>query len=137
MSGIAVADEVVHKFNELKLAHNTRYLTFQMSDDLTQVVLDKTSVSPSATWEDFTSDLPRHDCRYGVFDFEYEKDGGRRNKIVFVVWCPETSKIKAKMLYTSTKESLKKKLVGIGSELQATDSSEIARSEVTARVAHI
>eukprot|EP01087_Luapelamoeba_hula_P020572 TRINITY_DN7041_c0_g2_i1.p1 TRINITY_DN7041_c0_g2~~TRINITY_DN7041_c0_g2_i1.p1 ORF type:complete len:137 (+),score=24.86 TRINITY_DN7041_c0_g2_i1:110-520(+) len=133
MSGIAIADEVVHKFNELKLAHNTRYLIFKMSDNLTEVVLEKTG-APTATWENFTADLPRDDCRYGIFDFEYEKDGGRRNKIVFVVWCPETSKIKPKMLYTSTKDSLKKKLVGIGTEVQATDSSEISRAEVLARV---
>jgi len=38
------------------------------------------------------------------------------------------------MLYTSTKDSLKKKLVGIGTEVQATDASEISREEVLARV---
>jgi len=135
-SGIAIHDDCVHKFNELKLAHNMRYVIFRMSDNLSQVVLEKTA-PPTATWEDFERDLPRDDCRYGVFDFEYEKDGGKRNKIVFVVWCPETSKIKSKMLYTSTKDSLKKKLVGIGTELQATDASEIAKSEVQARVDRI
>jgi len=132
-SGIAISDDVVHKFNELKLAHNMRYTLFKMSDDLTQVVLEKTAPN-SATWADFEKDLPKDDCRYGIFDFEYEKDGGRRNKIVFVVWCPETSKIKSKMLYTSTKDSLKKKLVGIGCEVQATDASEISFDEVMARV---
>jgi len=133
MSGIAIHDDCVNRFNELKLAHSYRYLVFKMSPDLTNVVLEKTS-SASASWEEFESDLPKDDCRYGIFDFEYEKDGGRRNKIVFVVWCPETSKIKSKMLYTSTKDSLKKKLVGIGCEVQATDASEIQYSEVLSRV---
>jgi cofilin len=133
MSGIAIHDDCVNRFNELKLAHSYRYLLFKMSPDLTNVVLEKTS-SASASWEEFESDLPKDDCRYGIFDFEYEKDGGRRNKIVFVVWCPETSKIKSKMLYTSTKDSLKKKLVGIGCEVQATDASEIQYSEVLSRV---
>lgn len=26
------------------------------------------------------------DCRYAVFDFEYEAEGVTRNKILFVVW---------------------------------------------------
>jgi len=136
MSGIAISDEVVHKFNELKLGHNARYVLFKMSDDLTQVILEKVAPT-SAGWSDFEKDLPKDDCRYGIYDFEYEKDGGRRNKIVFVVWCPETSKIKSKMLYTSTKDSLKKKLVGIGTEVQATDASEIAYDEVFSRVERI
>jgi len=132
MSGIAIDDDCVHKFNELKLAHSYRYLIYKISDDLTQVVVEKAVTSGS--WEDFEHALPANDCRYGIFDFEYEKDGGVRDKIVFVVWCPENSKIKPKMLYTSTKDSLKKKLVGIGTEVQATDASEISRSEVLARV---
>jgi len=126
-------EDCVNRFNELKLAHAYRYLVFKMSPDLTNVVLEKTD-HDGASWEDFERDLPKDDCRYGIFDFEYEKDGGKRNKIVFVVWCPETSKIKQKMLYTSTKDSLKKKLVGIGTEVQATDASEISREEVLSRV---
>lgn len=27
------------------------------------------------------------DCRYGIFDFDYElKDGGKRNKLLFILW---------------------------------------------------
>jgi len=136
MTGIAIHDDCVNRFNELKLAHSYRYVLFKMSPDLKHVVLEKTAPS-SASWEDFERDLPKDDCRYGIFDFEYEKDGGRREKIVFVVWCPETSSIKSKMLYTSTRDALKKKLVGIGTEVQATDASEIARDCVLEKVDRI
>ena len=43
---------------------------------------------------------------------------------------PETSKIKQKMVYASTKEGLKKKLVGLAIEVQGTDFSEISNEAV-------
>jgi len=39
---------------------------------------------------------------------------------------PDDSKIKQKMLYASSKDALRKSLVGISSEIQGTDSSEVA-----------
>lgn len=38
---------------------------------------------------------------------------------------PDSAKIKSKMLYTSSKADLRKKLVGVATEIQATDASEI------------
>jgi cofilin len=51
-----------------------------------------------------------------------------------VLWSPDTAKIKSKMLYTSSLADLRKKLVGIGTEVQATDSSEIDYEEVLNKV---
>ena len=39
---------------------------------------------------------------------------------------PETSKIRSKMLYASSKDAIRKKLVGISNEIQGTDFSEVA-----------
>jgi len=133
MSGIAISNDVVEKYQELKLGHNYRYIILTMSSNLSEVIVEKTA-GPSANYDDFLRDLPKDDCRYAIYDFEYTKDGGQRNKIVFAVWCPESSKIKPKMLYTSTKDSLKKKLVGLAVEIQATDSSEISREAVMEKV---
>ncbi|KAL6056589.1 cofilin [Balamuthia mandrillaris] len=87
-SGIAIDDECVNKFNELKLGKNVRYAIFKIADDHKSVVFEKEAPT-SATWEDFVGELPRNDARYGIFDFEYEVDGGKRNKIVFVLWAPD------------------------------------------------
>lgn len=43
---------------------------------------------------------------------------------------PETAKIKQKMVYASTKEGFKKKLVGVAVEVQGTDFSEISHEAV-------
>merc|ERR1711982_154109 len=71
--------------------------------------------------------LPERDCRYAIFDYEFQVDGGQRNKITFILWAPDSAPIKAKMMYTSTKDSIKKKLVGIQVEVQATDAAESPR----------
>lgn len=44
---------------------------------------------------------------------------------------PDESKIKTKMLYASSKDALRRSLVGIAHEIQGTDHSEIAYSEGT------
>jgi len=58
-------------------------------------------------------------------------------KIVFVTWCPETSGIKQKMVYATTNQTLKKLFEGIGCHLQATDASEVEKSEVLARLIRV
>ncbi len=48
--------------------------------------------------------------------------------------CPDGAKVKAKMIYTSSKDSVRKKLVGIGTEVQATDKAEISHDAVLEKV---
>jgi hypothetical protein len=56
-----------------------------LSPDNTQIVVEKTSDTNS--YDDFLADLPPNDCRYAVYDFEYEKgDEGKRNKLCFYAW---------------------------------------------------
>ena len=130
-SGVAVHDEVVAKYQELKLGHQHKFVLFKLSDDLKEVVFERTSTAGQDSYQDFVNSLPPNDCRYAVYDFAFKaEDGGDRNKILFVLWCPDSAKIKAKMIYTSTKDSIRKKLVGIGTEIQATDKAEISHDAV-------
>ncbi len=147
---------------------------------MSSVVVEK--AVESGTYDNFVASLPKSECRYAIFDFEYEKPGeGQRNKICFFAWwvyyithaiqwrqmsmmlyhlvidwycysycyiyvnkelsltmticrAPDTAKIKQKMLYASSKDALRKKLVGIATEIQATDLSEIAYDVVLDKV---
>jgi len=134
-SGVAVADEVVNKYQELKLGHQHRFVFFKLTDDLREVVFEK-AAPPTASYDDFVSALPPSDCRYAVYDYPYtaEDGSGDRGKILFVLWCPDTAKIKSKMIYTSSKDAIRKKLVGIGTEIQATDKAEISNDAVLEKV---
>jgi len=133
-SGVAVSDECVTKYQELKLGHSLKYIIYKLSDDLREIVVDK-AAGAEATYEQFQKDLPDNDCRYAVYDFEYiAEDGGPRNKILFVLWAPDSAKVKPKMMYTSSKDGLRKKLVGVGTEIQATDRAEIDKEQVREKV---
>jgi len=132
-SGIKVADACVEQFNQLKLGKQHRYVLYKINDSNTEIVVENTQPK-TATYEDFVKALPRDDCRYAVFDFEYQQEGGLRNKILFVVWAPEGSKLKRKMLIAASKDAFRKKLVGIGTEIQATDVAEIDKASVLEKV---
>ena len=135
-SGITAEEECVEKFNELKLGHKYRYIVYTITDDYTKIVTLKTA-EPSATYDDFLGELPEKECRYAVYDYEYEDDGRKQNKIIFVVWAPDVAKVKPKMLVASSKDSFKRVLVGLGAEIQATELSEIVEEAVKEKVTRV
>ena len=61
-------------------------------------------------FEQWTSKLPENECRYSIYDIEIGIDlgagmnTGSRNKLVFIVWAPQTAKIKDKMVTASSKD---------------------------------
>ena len=52
----------------------------------------------------------------------------------FVVRCPDTASVRTKMLYAASKPTVRRKLVGINHEIQATEYSELNKQEVTEKV---
>lgn len=155
-SGIAVDEECLAAFQDLKLHRKFRYVVYCLGNENRKIVVEK-SAAPDATFKNFVAELPEDDCRYAVYDFEYEKSPGEgmRSKICFIVWyvfvylfmdivlitmwfrAPDTAKIKQKMLYAASKDALRKTLVGISTEIQATDASEIAYEAVLDKVLSI
>jgi len=132
-SGVAVNQECLEVFQQLKLGKKLKYIIYQLNDTNTEIVVEKTSESKD--YDEFIGDLPPEEPRYAVYDFEYQKgDEGIRNKLCFFTWTPDESRIKKKMLYASSKDALRKALVGIATEVQGTDLSEVAYDTVLDRV---
>lgn len=75
------------------------------------------------TWDDFLNCLPSDDCRYGIFAIEPESTS--KPAIVFVLWGPENSRIRSKMIYASCKSELRRHLEGISYEVSATTKDEL------------
>jgi hypothetical protein len=46
--------------------------------------------------------------------------------------CPDVAKVKPKMIYASSKDELKKRLVGIACEIQGSDQGDVEYDEVSA-----
>jgi len=131
-SGVTVHSDCLEQFSQLKLKKSLKYIIFNLNKDNTEIVVDKTSNSQD--YEDFIKDLPEAEPRWAIYDLEFEKEGaGKRNKIVFFSWSPDDAKIKAKMVAASSKDALRRSLVGIATEIQGTDFSEVAYEVVLDR----
>jgi len=132
-SGVTVNDACLEVFQDLKLKKKYKYIIYKLNADNTEIVTEKTA--ETSTYDDFIASLPVDGCRYAIYDLEYEKPGeGQRNKICFFAWSPDTAKIKSKMVYAASKDALRKKLVGIASEIQCTDLAEVAYDAVLEKV---
>lgn len=134
-SGVTVQDAVVTEFNNIKIGHKYTYIQMKITDDFKEIEVEKTVESGSGSYEDFVQQLPRDDCRYAVYDFHFDTGkAGQREQLIFVVWCPDSAKVRTKMLYAASKDALKKKLVGINHEIQATEHSELNQKDVTEKI---
>ncbi|XP_074352839.1 uncharacterized protein LOC141691991 [Apium graveolens] len=130
-SGMSVHDDCKLKFMELKSKRNYRYITYKIEDQ--QVVVDKLG-GPDESYDDFSNSLPADECRYAIYDFDFTTvENCQKSKIFFVAWSPDTSKVRMKMVYASSKDRFKRELDGIGAELQATDPSEMSLDVVKSR----
>nr|XP_051709801.1 cofilin-1-like [Oryctolagus cuniculus] len=62
---------------------------------------------------------------YALYDATYETKESKKEDLVFIFWAPECVPLKSKMIYTSSKDAIKKKLTGIKHELQANCYEEV------------
>merc|ERR1711974_358460 len=105
--------------------HKYRYVIYKIADDKSSIDVEATGEA-TETYDQFKAKLPENDCRYAVFDYEWKTDDGRtQSKIVFINWAPDTAPIKSKMVSAASKDTLKKTLIGIAKEVQATDAAEV------------
>ena len=97
--------------------------------------------------------------RYAVYDVEYELEGGEgsRSKITFITWCPDSAaqyvsmlpflalglilrklmlrfSRQPRMMYSSSKEAIKRALNGLAADIQANDEEDIEFESVKQRV---
>lgn len=136
-SGVTVSPNCAEVFNELKLGHKHRYIIYAMTENLKEITVEKTA-TPDATYDEFVAELKaaeaKGECRYGAFDLQCEIEGRKCEKILLFMWAPDGAKIKQKMVYTSSKDYLRRALVGVSKEIQATDDSELSYEHVLSQV---
>lgn len=146
-SGVKLDPAAVELFNEMKLRHKKQFLVFKIKDGT--IVLDEERLKGdgagdkiscnSTEWESFCKKLPTDDCRYAVFDYYMEhaqQAAGNRviEALILVVWIPDTANIRNKMIYASSKDEIKKKLLGLQAEVQATDHDELSPDTVEQKI---
>lgn len=140
-SGVAVDDYCKSVFEEIKKSKKHRYVIFYIKDEKNISV--ESVGDRDASYDHYLTDLLKAgdtECRYGLFDMEYEHqcqgttEVSKKQKLFLMSWCPDSAKIKKKMLYSSSFDALKKSLVGVHKYIQATDAAEASEEEVLAKV---
>ncbi|PKA57020.1 Actin-depolymerizing factor 11 [Apostasia shenzhenica] len=124
-SGMGVAEICKDTFLELQRKRAHRYVIFKIDEKRKEVVVEKTG-STAESYDDFMDSLPDNDCRYAIYDFDFvTQENCQKSKIFFVAWSPSMSRIRAKMLYATSKDRFRHELDGVHYEIQATDPSEL------------
>lgn len=133
-SGVKVSEEVKLTYEEIKKNKKYKYFTMVIKDG--KIVIEKYGAKDS-TYSDFLEDIMScgpTDCRYGLFDYKYKHscEGASetiKEKLIVLTWCPDTAKIKNKMLYASSQQPLKNIFTAV-SFIQATDEAEASADEI-------
>ncbi|KAI8020405.1 Actin-depolymerizing factor 2 [Camellia lanceoleosa] len=98
-----------------------------------EIVVEKVG-EPANSCNDFTASLPADECRYAVYDYDFvTEENCQKSRIFFIAWSPDTSRMRSKMIYASSKDRFKRELDGIQVELQATDLTEIGLDVIKSR----
>ena len=118
----------------MKLGKKLKYIIFALNDAKTDIIVEKTSNDED--YEKFVEELPENECKYAVYDFSYELAAGegKRSKIVFFTWSPDSAPIRSKMVYASSKDALRRALNGVAADVQGTDFSEVSYETVLDKV---
>lgn len=135
MSGVELDQECKKIYDEVQSKKKHRYVTFKIDDG--KIRVDK--VGPrEADYDTFLGDLiakdgEADDCRYAIYDFEFTvqtqgTEALNRSKLILISWCPDTAKIKKKMVYSASFDSLKKAFTGVQKIVQANGMDEVEQS---------
>lgn len=99
----------------LKEQKKFRFLVLKITGaTLTEVAVEKTS--SSTEYDDFIEAIQaggEEECRYGVYDFQFERDGKQHRKIFLILWAPDDATAKQKKLYTAGRAAVVRNLRGV------------------------
>merc|ERR1711970_1575865 len=137
MSGVKLTEKCMTVYNEIQKSKKHRYAIFVIQNG--EIDVEKLGEKDN-TYDQFLTDLQKKDgakddCRYGVYDYEYKfepegADAQFKSKIFLLCWCPDSSAIKKKMLYSSSFDTLKRAFVGVHKVIQANGYDEVEQEAV-------
>lgn len=106
-SGVTVSDSCKTTYEEIKKDKKHRYVIFFIKDEK-QIDVEVIGARDEE-YDQFLQNLQAGgagECRYGLYDFEYmhqcqgTSESSKKQKLFLMSWCPDTAKVKKKMLYS-------------------------------------
>merc|ERR1711964_1741 len=112
-----------------------------MTEDESEIVVDKLG-EKGTKYEEFLKEFPDNEIRWAIVDVKYSTvDGGKRNKVAFITWVPdsltratfrETIRVKSNGVMFSS--LLKKPCKGYTRVIQANDLDDLEERAVIEKV---
>jgi len=144
-SGVSVNQDCFDEFDLMKKGRAYYAIVYKLSTDLKSIEIDTKFENPTcedgdtiaAEYKKFSDYLltieEKKECRYGVYDIRFTtSEGIRRQKIVFITFCPENARVKLKMVYSSSKDTLKSPLQNV-IDVQANDASDLTLEHIVSK----
>lgn len=145
-SGIAIDDGCMARFKEFNTGSKVyRCITFRVSKDNKQVECDDDQFNikknPDICQKEDTTnalktiskllvegdDASNAKPRWILFNYEYMSSDGRdTDKSIFIKWCPESAKVKARMVFTTSTKGIVDHLKLSATNVQADCIEDIA-----------
>jgi len=135
---VKIYSDVVNTFTDF-LEKKYLYHIFTLKDGSNVTVIKSApyklcanNLEDTNEFTQFVKLLPEDKCVYALYNFKYIDDS---NKILFLLWAPETARLKEKVLYTGVKTLLMTALndnIGFPKlfKLQATEIAELQYDDV-------
>lgn len=138
-SGVAVNTKCIDVFNKIVTQRQHRCAVFKVNKEMTEILLEKT-FNPGTSdvvkeWEEVTKTLPKDDSRYITCDFTYEHQGAQKQRLLFILWSPETSPVRSKMVYAASQEGFSNQLKGVQRSLQCMDEEDMEYGVIAKQLA--
>jgi len=135
-SGVKVNDSVKNLIDDIKVLKNNdnpaeRKRIVIMSIQGAVIDIEKVYTEQDLEGLDpytVLKDIMKADCcRYILYDCHYAtKETNNKEDLVYILWCPDTAKIKDKMCYAASNDSMCKCLSGIKHKLQMNDCGDMS-----------
>ncbi|XP_074601007.1 cofilin/actin-depolymerizing factor homolog [Brevipalpus obovatus] len=138
-SGVTVSAEAKITYEELKKNQKYRYIIYHIEGDDEKVVEVESTGPRDATYDDFLEDLDRckSQCRYCVIDFptNIAVEGTADttvsvDRLILMRWYPEEAKVKQKMLYSTSYETLEKTFTDFYKYIQVSEYEEANQAAI-------
>ncbi|KAF4652129.1 cofilin [Perkinsus chesapeaki] len=125
MAGIAIDDECIARFNNLKENHDKRYIIYKLNDS--RVVVDSEGDRGQKYDDFYRAILTSGEPRFGVIDFEFDnkKTRDREQGLVLVSWFPETAAPAMRVKFGPVRHEMTRVLSGIDRTVDATENVEL------------
>ena len=138
VSVVTVTPEQIQLYQDLKIDEKYRYIILALTKD--RNALEIVSLGErDKSLKDLEQFLPNNDCRYVVFDFEFEtfeNPPRPTRKILLISWAPDIAPIKVKVPFASSKTEIRSAFQGIQKDIQASDLSILDFEELRKECAH-